>query len=722
MPDTKENTAARQSCGFDINGLDCADCAKKIENAVAGLPGVENVNVNMMDGSLRAEGSGPDFSTERIAAEVRSLGYKPLINDTDESHDKEEQGGLRKRLLSWLSLLLPAAATLIGAALQFSGFGPAVFAPAYSLAIIVGGYGFARRGLAAAMRLSLDMNVLMTIAVLGAVALGDWLEASAVVILFSFAEYLESRSVDRARRAVKQLMELAPQTALVQRDGSEIEISVSEVRVGDVMIVKPGTRVPLDGVVVGGSSSVDQAAVTGESVPITVAAGSKLFAGSINGEGTLVVEATSLEADSTLAQIVKLVREAQASRAPTERAIDRFASIYTPAAVLIAIVVALVPPLFFGGWGIWFYRALVMLVIACPCALVISTPVGIVSGLTAAARAGVLIKGGSHLERAASVDLIAFDKTGTLTEGRPTVSEIHSLDGANADEILRVAASLERYSEHLLAKAITEEARRRGLQLDTPEDVNSIPGLGVEGVIDGEKVRVGRHSMLADLCLCSDGDDYPLAGLTSKGGSIVCVARGDAMLGAILMKDAIRHDAEPALSRLRSLGPIHTMMLTGDNRATAEVVANTLGIEEFEAALLPGEKLEVLGRRREEGHVVMMVGDGVNDAPALAAADLGVAMGAAGTDVALETADIALMSDNLGRIPWTIAHSRKTKRIIGQNIFLSIATKALFLALAVAGLATLWMAILADTGVSLVVIANSLRLLRQDHRTPEVTT
>jgi len=512
--------------------------------------------------------------------------------------------------------LLPAAATLIGAALQFSGFGPAVFAPAYSLAIIVGGYGFARRGLAAAMRLSLDMNVLMTIAVLGAVALGDWLEASAVVILFSFAEYLESRSVDRARRAVKQLMELAPQTALVQ--------SVSEVRVGDVMIVKPGTRVPLDGVVVGGSSSVDQAAVTGESVPITVAAGSKLFAGSINGEGTLVVEATSLEADSTLAQIVKLVREAQASRAPTERAIDRFASIYTPAAVLIAIVVALVPPLFFGGWGIWFYRALVMLVIACPCALVISTPVGIVSGLTAAARAGVLIKGGSHLERAASVDLIAFDKTGTLTEGRPTVSEIHSLDGANADEILRVAASLERYSEHLLAKAITEEAR----------DVNSIPGLGVEGVIDGEKVRVGRHSMLADLCLCSDGDDCPLAGLTSKGGSIVCVARGDAMLGAILMKDAIRHDAEPALSRLRSLGPIHTMMLTGDNRATAEVVANTLGIEEFEAALLPGEKLEVLGRRREEGHVVMMVGDGVNDAPALAAADLGVAMGAAGTDVA----------------------------------------------------------------------------------------
>ena len=695
-------------CSFAVEGIDCADCASKIEKAVSRLPGVKRVSVSIVDRTLRAEGSGPEFDRNRVAAEVRSLGYKPLLDDATKDARNDNFLGIVKRILD----ILPLALLCFGAALQFSGVQSLFYIPLYAIAIITGGYGFARKGLLATLRLSLDMNALMTIAVLGAVFLGDWLEAATVVFLFSLANLLESRSMDRARRAVEQLMELAPQTALVQRNGDEVELPVGEVRIGETLIVKPGARIPLDGTVKGGSSSVDQSQITGESLPVLIEKGADVYAGSINGEGTLEVGVTSLEEDSTIARIVRLVREAQAGRAPTERFVDRFARFYTPAAVAIAAVVAILPPLFLGTWDIWFYRALVLLVIACPCALVIATPVGIVSGLTAAARAGVLIKGGTFLERAAEVDLVAFDKTGTLTNGVPKVARIVVLNHATPEEVLSLAASLERYSEHPLARAIVGAAREQGLDLAVPEEVRAVPGKGVEGRIGGETVLVGSHRFFTERGICdhSEGNRCPASDLQA-GQTLVCVARGREVAGAIFLSDSIREEASDAIAGLRTFGSLTSAILTGDNLSTAEAVAREIGIDDVAAELLPKDKLERLNHWRSEGKVVMMVGDGVNDAPALAAADVGVAMGAAGTDIALETADIALMADDLRKIPFTIAQSRRTMRVVRQNIFLSIAIKLLFLALAVAGLAGLWMAIVADMGVSLAVIANSLRLL-----------
>lgn len=762
-----------RSCSFKIDGIDCPDCARKIEIAVAKLPGIDNVTVNALDKTLKADGAGDDFDRGRIEAEVRSLGYKPvseggkryvlLVKGMDcpdeekvirlelEKHNLAVLGANysartltvsgevevpellrlmkrigfpasvaesaasenhRRQIFRILAFALPAAALAVGAALHLLEFPQAVTVPIFLVAIISGGWDFARKGILAAIRLSLDMNTLMTIAVLGAMALGDLLEAATVVLLFTLAHMLESRSMDRARRAVESLMELAPPVAVVKRNGEEAEVPVGEVEIGEIIIVKPGTRLPLDGTVISGSSSVNQAPITGESLPAAKMEGDTVFAGSINGEGTLEVETTSLESDSTLAHIIALVQEAQAGRAPTERTVDRFARYYTPAVVLGAVLLAVVLPLLVGGWSIWFYRALVLLVIACPCALVISTPVAVVSGLTAAAGSGVLIKGGGHLENAAKINLIAFDKTGTLTIGSPEVKRIETLNNFDSDSVLRVAASLERYSEHPLASAIVEEAKRRGQILEEPKNVKALPGKGVEGIISEETVRVGSHRLFEELGLCAPEDRCPISEFQREGGTVVCVSSGDEMVGAIILEDSLRPSAALSIDRLKKLGISHTAMLTGDNHATASAIGAELGITDIAASLLPKDKLDRLKEWRDRGHNVMMIGDGINDAPALAAADLGVAMGAAGTDTALETADIALMTDDLSRVPFTIAHSKRTMTVIKQNIFLSIAIKLAFVALAVAGLSYLWMAIAADMGVSLAVIGNSLRLLR----------
>ena len=711
MPIKGDSIEKAPACSFAIEGIDCADCAGKIEKAVSRLPGVTKARVSVIDRKLWAEGSGAEFDRDIIEAEVRSLGYKPLVGDKLQG----VQGNQLLDVLKKAYLFLSPVLLIFGSGMQFSGFQPHFYIPLFVVAIITGGYDFARKGLLATLRLSLDMNTLMTIAILGAAFLGDWLEAATVVFLFSLANWLEARSMDRARRAVQELMELAPQTALIQRNGEEVELPVGEVCIGETLIVRPGARIPLDGTVVGGVSSVDQSQITGESLPIAIEKRAEVFAGSINGEGTLEVKVTSLEEDSTIARIVRLVREAQAARAPTERFVDRFARFYTPAAVVIAMLVAVLPPLFMGAWDVWFYRALVLLVIACPCALVIATPVGIVSGLTAAARVGVLIKGGAFLETAAKVDFVAFDKTGTLTTGIPRVARITVMDSSTAEEVLRLAASLERYSEHPLARAIVRSAREQGLDLAIPEEVKAVPGRGVEGRIGSEAVVVGSHRFFTERGICEHRRDRrdpecPSSDL-QPGQTLVCVARGGEVAGAIFLSDSIREEAKDALAGIKTLGPLTSAILTGDNRSTAKLVAAELAIENAEAELLPEDKLERLKSWREEGKVVMMVGDGVNDAPALAAADIGVAMGTAGTDVALETADIALMADDLRKIPFTIAQSRRTMKVVRQNIFLSIAIKLLFLALAVAGLAGLWMAIVADMGVSLAVIANSLRLL-----------
>lgn len=594
---------------------------------------------------------------------------------------------------------------------------------AYTVATVAGGWFIAPKALRALRRLSPDMNLLMCIAVVGAVAIKAWDEAATVVFLFSLAELLESFSLTRARRAIASLMTFAPNTALLKGESSTHEVPVGEVAVGDVIVIRPGARVPLDGVVVDGSSSVNQAPITGESMPVEKSPGSDVFAGSINERGSLEVKITRLAADSTLARIIHLVEEAQSQKAPSQRFVDTFARYYTPIVLGLAVVVAVAPPLLFAqAWSVWFYRALVTLVVGCPCALVISTPVAIVSGLTAAARAGVLIKGGSVLEALGRLRALAVDKTGTITEGRPRVTDVITLDATTPADLLRVAAALESHSEHPLAQAIREYARAQGATTATAREFVSLPGRGAEAVIDGHHYFVGNHRLVEELAVCSPETERRIEEIERRAQTAVVVGhrphtdcKGE-VLGVIAVGDSVRPRAAASILQLRRVGVRRIVMLSGDNRVTAEAIASHVGITEVAAELLPEEKVERVRTLLKEEQHVGMLGDGVNDAPALAAASVGIAMGVAGTDVALEAADVALMADDLDKVSFAVALGRRTERIIRTNIAFSILLKVAFLGLAGAGMATLWMAVAADMGASLAVIANSLRLLQTPNR------
>ena len=548
--------------------------------------------------------------------------------------------------------------------------------------------------------------------------IGEQTEAAATLFLFAVAELLEAFSMDRARNAIKALMDLSPAEANVLRNGVEVRVSVGDIAVGESVVVRPGEKIAVDGEVVLGRSSVNQAPITGESMPVDKEPGAEVFAGSLNGEGALEVRSTKPASDTTLARIIHAVEEAQASRAPSQRFVDRFARVYTPAVVGAALLLAVVPPLLsFGEWGTWVYRALAMLVVACPCALVISTPVSIVSGLTAAARGGVLIKGGAYLEAAGSVTTVCFDKTGTLTEGRPAVTDVVPLDGYGEQEVLRLAAGVERYSEHPLARAILEEAGQRNGSPPPSRDFEAVIGRGARARVEQNLVYVGNERLAQDIGLEMRDVEDRLGALEVEGKTVVVVAiqrdgHAATVAGAIAIADQVRPGARDALRALREAGITHTVMLTGDNEGTARAVATQLGVDEYHASLLPDDKVRIVRTMESRGARVAFVGDGVNDAPALAAATVGVAMGVAGTDVALETADIALMADDLSKLSFAMRLSRQTLRIIRQNIWFSIAVKAVFLVLAVSGWATLWMAVAADMGASLVVIANGLRALR----------
>jgi Cd2+/Zn2+-exporting ATPase len=520
--------------------------------------------------------------------------------------------------------------------------------------------------------------------------------------------------MERARGAIRALMDLTPAEALVRRGGVEQVRPVDEVRIGDVVIVKPGEKIPLDGQVSAGSSEVNQAPVTGESLPADKTPGDDVFAGTINGRGVLEIEVTRLRRDSMLARIIHLVERAQAQRAPSQAFVDRFARVYTPSVLVLAVLVAFVPPLALGGaWGTWIYRSLVLLVISCPCALVISTPVSIVSALAAAARKGVLIKGGAHLERIAEVRCVAFDKTGTLTKGRLHVMDVVPVDGAGPAEVLRIAASLERRSEHPIGRAIVERALAGGVTLAEAQGVQSLPGRGAEGTVGSHEVLVGSHRLFEERGLCSPASERALDRLSTQGCSTVMVGAGGTSIGVIGVADEMREAAKGAVELLRQQGIEHVVLLTGDNEAAAKTLADAAGLDDYRAGLLPEDKVAAVEDLRRRYGVLAMVGDGVNDAPALAAADVGIAMGAAGTDVALETADAALMADELLKIPYTVRLSRATTRNIRANIAFSLVLKAAFLVMAVLGTATLWAAVVADMGASLVVIANALRLLRE---------
>jgi len=696
---------------FVVRGMDCAEEEAVIRKRLESLEGVEEVQFNLLARKLTVRHrSTPDA----ILQALKGIGVEASLETTA----PPRQPLWRKHRLLVLTLV---SAVLIGGAtvLHVLGVSSSVTVPMYTAAMLSAGWFIAGKGIRAARRLALDMNFLMSLATVGAAILGEWLEGATVIFLFAVAELLESYSLERARQAIRALMELTPKMALVRRNGQQSSLPVEEVRIGDEVLVKPGQKIPVDGVVLEGASSVNQASITGESLPVDKGPGDPVFAGTVNHEGALVVRTTKLAQDTTLARIIHRVEEAQAHRAPSQRFVDRFARIYTPAVVSAALVLAVLPPLVLGAaFSTWFYRALVLLVTACPCALVISTPVTIISGLTAAARRGVLIKGGVHLENAARLRVIAFDKTGTLTQGVPRVVEVIAVDAQSADEVLRLAAALEARSEHPLAKAISAHARARGLSSESVEEFQSLPGRGAKARVNGETYFVGNHRLFEEKGLCSPEIDRRLEALEREGKTAVLLGREGKVLGVITLADEIRKESFDSLPRLRGLGIAKIVLLTGDNRGTAEAIARRLGIEEFHAELLPEDKLAVVRHLADRYGKVAMVGDGVNDAPALAAATLGIAMGTAGTDQALETADVALMADDLTKLPLVIHLSRRTMRIIKQNIAFSILVKGTFVALAPLGLATLWMAVGADMGASLLVIVNGLRLLRSDAVSP----
>ena len=583
----------------------------------------------------------------------------------------------------------------------------------YGAAIVIGGYTLFIKGLKNLSRLKFDMNTLMTIAIIGAALIGEWGEGATVVILFAISEALERYSMDKARQSIESLMDIAPKEALIRRGNEEMMINVEDIVVGDIMIVKPGQKLAMDGFVVKGTSTLNQAAITGESVPVTKTVDDEVFAGTLNEEGLLEVQVTKKVEDTTLSKIIHLVEEAQAERAPSQAFVDKFAKYYTPAIVLLALFIAVVPPLFGGDWSEWIYQGLAVLVVGCPCALVVSTPVAVVTAIGNAAKNGVLIKGGIYLEETGHLKAIAFDKTGTLTKGVPAVTDILTF-GGEQNELLLITAAIEKGSQHPLASAITRKAEESGLKFNdvSIEEFHSITGKGVKAKVNNQMYYVGSPNFFEELHGSIPNDrKEKITELQTQGKTVMVVGTEKEILSFIAVADEMRESSKEVISKLNSMG-IETVMLTGDNERTAAAIGKRVGVSDIRADLLPEDKLNFIKELRRKYQSVAMVGDGVNDAPALAASTVGVAMGGAGTDTALETADIALMSDDLSKLPYTINLSRRALMIIKQNITFSLAIKLLALLLVVPGWLTLWIAIFADMGATLIVTLNSLRLLK----------
>jgi len=694
---------------FKIEGMDCHEEVAILERRLKRLQGLEALDADVMGQRLRIKYDAARLTTSSIAEAVAQTGMRAWL-EHEEPAPIAASAATRQRLVLGSGIAL-AAGLLLQHAAGIPGW--IAWLP-YVVSVALGGVYAVRRAIVSARAGLLDINVLMVVAVAGAMAIRQWSEAASVLFLFALAQLLEARAMDRARGAIRALMDLTPVEAVVRRDGLELRLPVDDVRVGDTILVRPGEKIPLDGAVAAGDSFVNQAPVTGESLPVEKGPGDEVFAGTINGRGALDVAVTRLRRDSTLARIIHLVERAQAQRAPSQAFVDRFARVYTPVMLAGAVLVALVPPLAGGGsWSTWFYRSLVLLVISCPCALVISTPVSIVSALAAAARKGVLIKGGARLETMAATRVVAFDKTGTLTKGRLRVHDVVPIDGADPREIVRIAASLESRSEHPIGRAVMQRAAHDGIALAPVMAFHALPGRGAEASLDGQQILVGSHRLFEERGLCSPALEAVLDELAGHGCSTVLVGADSRALGAIGVHDETRELARESVDLLRERGIAHLVLLTGDREPAAKALARSLGLDEYRADLLPEDKVAAVEDLRVRYGVLTMVGDGVNDAPALAAADVGVAMGAAGTDAALETADVALMADELLKIPYALALSRATTRNIRVNIAFSIVLKAAFLLLAITGQATLWMAVTADMGASLVVIANALRLLRE---------
>ena len=688
---------------FNIEGMDCGSCAKSIENHLNPLPSVKNVSVNFSTGKMKIEHSG---SVEEIIAEVSKIGYKASLQSNKKSiqtNKNKNENGL---------VILSGVLIALGFIGSFNGVSTMMSTILYAIAMVISGYKPVKSAYYAIKTRSLDMNVLMSAAAIGAALIGEWLEGATVVWLFAIGNYLQTKSIERTRNSIRNLMDLAPQEAWVQVGSEIIKKPVEEITVGDIIIVKPGDKIPLDGEIIQGESSVNQAPITGESIPVDKEIGDTLYAGTINEHGSLEIKVTKLVEDTTISKIIHLVEEAQEQKAPTEAFVDKFASIYTPVVFILALTIMVLPPLLgFSTWGEWFYKGLELLVVACPCALVISTPVAIVSAIGNAAKNGVLIKGGTFLEKAGAITAIAFDKTGTLTEGKPKVSEIKALN-VSEEELLSIALTLEGYSTHPIANSIVSYANDKRIQPKNGEMFKSIVGKGVQATIQGNIFYAGNLKLFEEMNVSLVDVKNYVQDIQDKGKTVIIIGTQNQIIGIIAVSDTIRETSASALKALKQSGVNQTVMLTGDNEGTAKMIASEANVNRYFAGLLPEDKVDAIKKLQNEGHKVAMVGDGINDAPALATADLGIAMGGAGTDTAMETADIVLMADNLDKLPHTMKLSRKSLTIIKQNIWFSIIIKVIALVLIFPGWLTLWMAVLSDTGAALIVILNAIRLLK----------
>ena len=683
---------------FLVSGICCADCAKNFESELNDIDTIKSADLNILTGKLKIDG-------QIELTELRKLGQKE--NYQIDYYNNQVLAVPKKYYHAKEFLVMVLAGTLLLLAIVFEKMqiGGQLSVGLYLLAIISGGWNNFKKGFYSLQQKKLNMSVLMSVAIIGACIIGQYEEGATVAFLYAISELLENWSTEKSRQSIRNLMDLTPAKAIVKRGREMVELLVGDVNVGDIILIKPGAKIPLDGSVVSGESAVDEAHISGEALPRDKKIGADVFAGSINTYGFLEVAVNKLAQDSTIAKIINLVENAQSQKSPMQKFIEKFAEIYTPVVMVLAVMVGVIPPLLYDGDYIgWLYRALALLVVACPCALVISTPIAVVSAIAQAAKNGVLIKGGIHLEGLADINAIAFDKTGTITKGEPKVQNVISLSNIGENDILQIAASLESLSEHHLARAITADSKDKQINLENVYNFIAIPGQGVKGVIKGQEYLVGNTKLFNNI-------SPEINQLEQQGYSVIIVGTATTILGVITISDYLKDNIKTVIKRFLQKN-IAVSMLTGDNSAVATLVATESGIKEFFANLLPEEKMLVI-KKMKESKKVAMVGDGINDAPALAIADIGIAMGKKGTAVALETADVVLMKDDIAKLDYVIELSKQTKNIIKQNITFALLIKFLAIISVFPGYLTLWLAILADMGATVIVTLNSMRLLKK---------
>ncbi|MGI2278208.1 heavy metal translocating P-type ATPase [Staphylococcus cohnii] len=687
---------------FIIKGMDCGNCAKTVEKHVLNLPYVKDAQVNFSTGKLQASMDGQN--EKNIIKEVAKIGYTAILQNNKKDNDQ--------KLRLFIKPIISAAFILLGLLMSITSLPIEIANILYTVAILVSGLKPFKSAFYSLKSKSLDMNVLMTVAVIGAMLIGEFFEGAIVIFLFTIGTLLQTISIDKTRNSIQSLMELTPNTANLYTQKGIISKDLHEIHVGDIILVKPGERIPLDGTITEGTSSLNQSPITGESIPVDKTTNDDVYAGSINENGTLKIKVATLVEDTTLSKIIEMVEAAQENKAPAQAFIDKFSEIYTPVAFVLALLVMLIPPMLtFGSWGEWFYKGLELLVIACPCALVISTPVAIVTAIGNAAKNGVLIKGGNYLEALGSLNAIAFDKTGTLTEGKPKVTAVKHME-SDEQTLLQLALSLEAYSTHPISKAIVDYTSKLNITPKHVSDFENITGKGIKGKIDNQTVYAGNQSLIETINPKIKTHASMFSDYEKQGYTIIIISSTTTFYGLITIEDPLRENIKATIHQLQKYNIKNTVMLTGDNQETANKIAALAGIRETYAKLMPKDKLSAIEDLQKRGYQVGMVGDGINDAPALAQSDVGIAMGGVGSDTAMQTANIVLMSDNLQQLPKSISISKKAKTIIKQNIYFSVIIKLIAFILVFPGLLTLWLAVLSDTGAAILVILNSLRLLK----------